>query len=254
MAEPQAYQWSSDRVVTQGAYAYRTFSVGVYQWLPKASGKGLKRSTTIRVLGYTAEPERVFDRAEELCRRLNEAGARADDPPAWLQKQYSVPRPAGMVVERASDDLTGAQVRALRQRVMNERLLPAGFVKGAGGTYVRRRGEQVHLVDFQAARWGHTFTVNLAFHYTFVPPLFARRPLPLAAFDQLDCALRARIGHFLPENRDTWFDYGSDADALRAVLVRCADESLRVLDAASHDWSDPAVHLAEGAAGRYRAW
>ena len=40
MAEPKPYQWSYARSVFDGDNdrGYTTFSVGVYQWLPKAGG------------------------------------------------------------------------------------------------------------------------------------------------------------------------------------------------------------------------
>ncbi len=254
--EPQPYQWSYDRSpLDTDPRGFTTLSVGVYQWLPKAGGKGLKQSKSIRVMGYTAEPQRVYDKADELCRRLNEAGARIDAPPKWLQKQYSVPKPAGMVTRRSSDDeLTGAQVRSLRQQVMKQRLLPAGFVQGEGATYVRRAGDQIHLIDFQSHKWGHQFTVNLGFSYAWVPPPFHGRRVALHEYDELDCLLSARLGFFLKERKDTWFEYGEDRDDLRAVLERCADESLKVLDRAGKRWEDPATLLKDAAAGKARPW
>lgn len=51
-----------------------TFSIGVYQAIPKTYGKGLKASKCIvRVEGYTAQPEAVREKAAEIVRQL-EAG------------------------------------------------------------------------------------------------------------------------------------------------------------------------------------
>lgn len=45
-----------------------TFSVGVFQWLSKASGKGLKRGKTIkRISGPSHNPEAVYAKAETFC-------------------------------------------------------------------------------------------------------------------------------------------------------------------------------------------
>ena len=90
---PKPYQWDFDRALPNGDVDFLTFSVGVFQWLPKASGRGLKKSTSIRVKGYAADYKSVHDKAQELCKRLNRDQVRSDDPPAWVQKQYSV-RPA----------------------------------------------------------------------------------------------------------------------------------------------------------------
>lgn len=54
------------------------FSVGVFQWLPKSDGKGLKRSAVkIRVKGWVSDAERVYAKARELCQRLD-AGESVD--------------------------------------------------------------------------------------------------------------------------------------------------------------------------------
>jgi len=247
MQRPKPYQWDYDRAGAEVMISsgFRTFSIGVFQWLPKASGKGLKRSTTIRVNGYVADPQRAFDRADELCRQLNAENVRSDNPPAWLQKQYSVPRPADVPAKRPLNRLSGSQVRTIRDQVMREELLPLGFIKLEGGTYVRRRGEQIHLINFQGNKYGGSFTVNLAFHYAFVPPPYCQgKPRDLTAIRQTDCMLRTRLGHFLPEKRDTWFEYGNDRPTLRQCLIRCASESVILFDTCGNQWADPGRVLA----------
>ena len=48
------------------------FSVGVFEWLPKSGGKGLKRSAVkIRVKGFVRDAEKVYARARELCLALD---------------------------------------------------------------------------------------------------------------------------------------------------------------------------------------
>ena len=45
-----------------------TFSVGIFKWLTKARGKGLKRSAVVyRVKGSVERPECVYMRAEIIC-------------------------------------------------------------------------------------------------------------------------------------------------------------------------------------------
>lgn len=49
-----------------------TFSVGIFEMVPKASGKGLKkRATAVRVHGYCSDPEAVYRLADEICRQLD---------------------------------------------------------------------------------------------------------------------------------------------------------------------------------------
>ena len=63
-----APQYAGQQVLTM----QNTFSVGIFQWLPKASGKGLKKSAVIvRVKGYISEPEKVYQKAKEICLQLD---------------------------------------------------------------------------------------------------------------------------------------------------------------------------------------
>ena len=51
---------------------FATFSVGIFEWVPKASAKGLKKSLVkVRVQGPRAEPELVLAKAREICALLD---------------------------------------------------------------------------------------------------------------------------------------------------------------------------------------
>jgi len=48
-----------------------TFSVGIFQWLPK-SKDGLKKSAVkVRVYGYVSNPEPVYEMAYSICEALD---------------------------------------------------------------------------------------------------------------------------------------------------------------------------------------
>jgi len=48
-------------------YNPTTFSVGVFQWLPKSNGKGVKRGKVVkRITGYVDDPQEVYDKAREF--------------------------------------------------------------------------------------------------------------------------------------------------------------------------------------------
>lgn len=52
----------------------KTFSVRVFQWIPRASGKGLKKSKCLkRIRGYVAQPEIVHEKAEQECKSYQDA-------------------------------------------------------------------------------------------------------------------------------------------------------------------------------------
>jgi hypothetical protein len=59
------------------AWSGNTFSVGIFQWVPKASGKGLKKTAVkVRVRGYSSDPKQVYRLAEIFCDMLD----RGEDP------------------------------------------------------------------------------------------------------------------------------------------------------------------------------
>jgi len=249
MASAIPYIWDFDRNPWDSRDEAKTFSVGVYQWLPKSSGDGLKKSKTIRVIGYIADSEAVYAKAEELKRRLNEEQAQFESPPSWLQKQYSVTKPDGLVVQRSSPDFTGSEARTIRNRVMKSHLLTQGFVQSHASTYVRRANELVQCINFQTATWGGKFTVNLGFHYTFVPlfrPTHPLEPKRWIAMEELDFAIRGRIGFFLPRGLDTWFKFGKDSAVLRSTFEECVKSSLDVFERFTPKLTNPDALLSGG--------
>lgn len=69
--EPQAYSFDYDGSCRPNnanvSHGWNnTFSVGIFQWVPMASGKGLKRSAVVhRIRGYSSNPQEVYDKAEK---------------------------------------------------------------------------------------------------------------------------------------------------------------------------------------------
>lgn len=52
----------------------KTFSVGVFQWIPMANGKGLKKSKCLkRIRGISARPEIVHEKARQECETYQSA-------------------------------------------------------------------------------------------------------------------------------------------------------------------------------------
>ncbi len=191
-------------------------------------------------MGYTLDANAVYMKATELCRILNDEGVILDKPPKWLQKQYSVPRPAIMPPDPPSDCLTSAQVRATRNAVAKKVLAPEGFEIGPSGTFWRLTGEQIHLIDFQPSKYGQEFTVNLGFHYAFIPGVHSHHFFRHKRFEHLlECNLRARIGGFPPYAGDTWFKYGKKREVLVETLNRIATECLVIFEKWSVILNDP---------------
>lgn len=58
---------------SKGASMHTTFSVGIFQWLPKASGKGLKKSAVkFRVKGNVSDAKKVYAIAKMYCLLMND--------------------------------------------------------------------------------------------------------------------------------------------------------------------------------------
>lgn len=74
----EAFKHSFDGACAPGVSTFASqigFSVGVFQWVPKASGKGLKRTAVkVRVKGWLRDADAVYAKAHELCRLLDDGG------------------------------------------------------------------------------------------------------------------------------------------------------------------------------------
>ena len=73
LKEPKEGEWDYDGNCApgqQGKTWNETFSVGIFQWLQKKNGKGLKRGKSIcRIRGDCKNPQEVYDKAEEVIKR-----------------------------------------------------------------------------------------------------------------------------------------------------------------------------------------
>lgn len=51
---------------------FQTFSVGIYELIPKSSGKGFKKSAVkVRVRGNVSDEKRVYEMAQNICKMLD---------------------------------------------------------------------------------------------------------------------------------------------------------------------------------------
>jgi hypothetical protein len=73
-AQPYEWDWDGAEIPSKwiNPPQFKTFSVGVFQWIPKASANGLKRGKVVkRIKGLTANPEEVFQKARIECEERN---------------------------------------------------------------------------------------------------------------------------------------------------------------------------------------
>ena len=53
-------------------HSWATFTLGIFEWVAKSGGKGLKRDKIlVRVKGETANPGPAYEEARDRCRILN---------------------------------------------------------------------------------------------------------------------------------------------------------------------------------------
>ncbi len=246
---PKPYQWDFDLPSVEFlSTQYRTLSVGIFQWLPKASGKGLKRSpAAARVLGYMAEADRVFSKAGELCHRLNNQVAQPGRP-AWLQKQYSVPMPAELAAEwNPAEKDKSRNFRKAKALALKNILAPAGFVKGKH-LFVRHIGNQIHGIEFQTSTWGGVYFVNVGFDYDFLPPKLAinRRPWPWMEYDILDFITYNRLDNLMqPQPYPKRWNYWGDLSEVQGNVDKTARDAIEALERLNQQWNNPADFLAQ---------
>ncbi len=73
---PKAFDWDYDgQCIPDDNPSWKTFSVGIFQWLPKSGGKGVKRGKVVkRIKGNSYEKEVVFNlaRAEVMKREKDD--------------------------------------------------------------------------------------------------------------------------------------------------------------------------------------
>jgi hypothetical protein len=78
MAEtlPKPYEWEWDGSCAPDRtqiFTHKTFSVGVFQWIPKSGKKRLKRSPVkCRIKGLSHDTEQVYEQVWAKCAKLNE--------------------------------------------------------------------------------------------------------------------------------------------------------------------------------------
>lgn len=234
------YHWDFNLLGSDFDPRFETCSIAIFQWQPKADGKGLKKVNASRVCGYTVEVAKVYALAQEICDRLIVEQASVAKRPAWLQKQYWVPRPKSVPPRLPIGRLSPATVRSLRERAMKQQLLPQGFVRGKDATWIRTQGQQIQLIYFQGSKYGDQYFVNLGIHFTPLTPLLAKKRIALNKYSYLDCGLQTRLpGEFL---------YGDDRPRLESLLNANVAACLKAFARAERAFAWPVKRISTGKA------
>jgi hypothetical protein len=115
--------------------------------------------------------------------------------------------------------------------------LPAlGFNHNRGSIFTREVGMQIHFVQLQHAQHVTGFTFNLGCHFVDVPSMFDFQPVSVDDLDVLDCGLSARIGTFIGNGLDVWWD--PCEHEVPAVLAQVSWRIERVFGDCISDWGN----------------
>lgn len=101
---------------------------------------------------------------------------------------------------------------------LKEALTSAGFRRTAPGTWNRRRGQELSVVQLQKQSAAETFCVNLGVHFGFLPKAGSEAPLEGDQIELPDCELKLRLTE-LPTDKDQWWPISEASVAAAANLV-----------------------------------
>jgi hypothetical protein len=123
--------------------------------------------------------------------------------------------------------------RAVAQ--ISPQLKAVGFRRFGNYFNQQREAGLVHVVGFQASKWGDRFTVNVGVYVREVDQLFddwwgrSKKPgLPgeEGVVKEYDCWLTARLGGIRHGGHDTWWDYANPDAAAVDVMARLNDDAM----------------------------
>lgn len=130
-------------------------------------------------------------------------------------------------------------LRSIRRRVAIDLVCSRGFVEH-GSLYLRESGQQLHAIDFQTSSSSKEFTINLGFHYTFLPSFSTLTPKRLDSFRIVDFWIMTRLGKVIEGiEQDKWWRYDIPGNRLEEDIRYTCGQAILALDTASREWQDP---------------
>lgn len=129
--------------------------------------------------------------------------------------------------------------KSLRRSLSKKLLQAQGFIAGKGA-YVRHLGIQWHAIDLQVSQYGHGYTMNVGFHYDFLPSLAHLDCRPVTEFGAGSFLLWSRTQSLRGRgHEETWSKFNVDSDNFCRELDFNINESLAVLTDCAVKWADP---------------
>jgi hypothetical protein len=98
-------------------------------------------------------------------------------------------------------------------------LTNAGFRRTAPGTWNRRSGHDLNVIQFQKQSGAETFCVNLGIHYSFLPKAGTEVAIDDDKFELPDCEVKLRLTA-RPSDKDQWWSISeASIDQVSSLLT-----------------------------------
>ncbi len=110
-------------------------------------------------------------------------------------------------LKKAADDALGASLKA------------SSFQRIAAGTWNRRVGDALNVIQLQPHSVEQSFCVNLGIHYTFLPKAGAEAPLDGDQIDMHDSELKLRLTDEAGTSDQWWPMSTSSIDAVAGMVM-----------------------------------
>ena len=111
-----------------------------------------------------------------------------------------------------------------------------GFSPVSATTFTRQVGQQLHFIGLQYGGSSRGFTFNLGCHFAGVPTVGTFRLPTLDDLDDLECGLRVRVGRYIRDGLDLWWD--ADNAELPASLAEASWAVQRAFDDCLRSWGN----------------
>lgn len=155
--------------------------------------------------------------------------------------------------------MTFNELQQAADAAMNDTLTSAGFRRTAPGTWNRRSGDELSVVQLQKQSAAESFCVNLGVHYAFLPKAGSQALLEGDQIELPDCEVKLRLTE-RPSDKDQWWPISETSVGQVANLMTSrglstfdayrVDGGLSAVDAKSIESGNPGLFLASVSKGR----
>ena len=112
------------------------------------------------------------------------------------------------------------ELRQILDVTVSEALTGEGFRRTSAGTWSRRRGDELNVIQLQEHSIEKTFCVNLGVHYIFLPKAGVEAPLDDENIEIFDCELKFRLTDYDGVNDQWWMIAASSVERVAQLIYK----------------------------------